>query len=378
MSRTSSLLKLELLSHGIRYDSSFLSEFGQRFDLLEKRRAYGTSDTILFDKTLRVPQEIILQNNIVCAVNFSASSTWRLEFQEGEAIVTDGVVRHTVDFPKRPAFYGAHLGSGERIEEIVTLYGTSTLGIFSLGHCYYFNDDRECRFCSLGPARNYNSDHRIKVQDEQAREAVAIALSMEPERIQHILLNGGTGRDYDIAFANMASVLAAACDAPGASALERHMISMPPKDFSLFDRLASLDATLAMSLEIWDENLFTQICPGKAQDYGRMRFIQAYEAAVSSLGNGNVYVGFVAGLEPIDSLIEGMYAMAERGVVPAVAVFHPDAGSKFSNHSRPKPENLLEIGHHMARIYKEKNFRPLITNSGRNSLDTEAYYQYLA
>ena len=131
-----------------------------------------------------------------------------------------------------------------------------------------------------------------------------------------------------------------------------------------------------MSLEIWDPKIFAEICPGKNQDYGREHFLQAYDAAVASLGDGNVYAGFVAGLEPAASLIEGMYKMADRGAVPAVAVFHPDVGSKYAGYARPEVDDLLEIGRHMALIYKRNGFRPLIAGSGRNSLDTEAYCQY--
>lgn len=375
MSNDSARLKIDLLSHGIGYDDAFLAAFETQTGLLEKRRAYGTGDGRLFARSRRVPQEIVLEGGVVCAVNFNAASPWRLSFEGSLVVLLNEDKRHVVSLPPRPAFYGLRLASGRRVEEIVTLYGTGTLGIFSLGHCYYFNDSRECKFCSLGPARDHVADHLMKVQQQEAREAVAAALSVKPDHIRHVLLNGGTAREYNKAFSKMAGVLSAALDAPGAEDLEGHMISMPPRDFGLFELVAQVRATLAMSLEVWDPELFSKICPGKDQDYGRRRFLDAYEAAVVRLGHGNVYAGFVAGLEPVTSLIEGMRALANIGVVPAVAVFHPDAGSKFARRTRPKTHDLLEIGREMSALYAQHGFRPLITGSGRNSLDTEAYNQ---
>lgn len=378
MSRDSALLKLELLSHGITYSPEFLRSFGTMDSLLEKRRAYGTGDAILFDRGTRVPQEIVLEGGVVCAVNFSSSSPWQLSFDGTTPYVGDSMSSFEVTFPLRPAFYGERISTGERVEQIVTLYGTGTLGIFSVGHCYYFDDARECKFCSLGSARTHESDHAMKVQRDKAKEAVGLAVAREPQRIRHVLLNGGTARNYDKAFLNMVAVLEAALAADGAAHLEGHMISMPPFDFSLFRTLTRSRATLALSLEVWDAELFEEICPGKAEDYGRDRFLAAYDAAVEALGRGNVYAGFVAGLEPTASLIEGMYALAERGAVPAVAVFHPDAGSVYADRPRPTVDELKEVGAHMSKIYAANAFRPLIAGSGRNSLDTEAYQQYLA
>ena len=103
--------------------------------------------------------------------------------------------------------------------------------------------------------------------------------------------------------------------------------------------------------------------------------IESYKIAVEVLGKGNVYAGLIAGLEPLESLIEGMEFFADLGVVPAVAVFHRDAGSEMNEHPRPSPEMIWATGEHMSKIYVKHSFTPFIPNSGRNSLDTEAYLE---
>ncbi|MNR46163.1 hypothetical protein D3C85_1650940 [compost metagenome] len=84
-------------------------------------------------------------------------------------------------------------------------------------------------------------------------------------------------------------------------------------------------------------------------------------------------MGLVAGMEPLESIIEGIEYFGNMGIVPAVAVFHPDAGSQYSGKTRPSIDFLLTLGQKMSEIYRREGFRPLIEGSGRNSLDTEAY-----
>ncbi|WP_445375233.1 hypothetical protein ACSLVK_05405 [Photorhabdus tasmaniensis] len=62
------------------------------------------------------------------------------------------------------------------------------------------------------------------------------------------------------------------------------------------------------------------------------------------------------------------------GIVPAVAVFHPDHGSEYQNHPRPIFEDIYKTYAEMHKLYRKYGFKPFIIGSGRNSLDTEAYY----
>lgn len=368
-------LKLELLANGVNFDADFLSEYSARDDLIEKRRAYGTGDDKLAIRTQKTPQEIILEGGIISAANFSQNSRWRLIFDEGDFAVTDGKDRHAVRFPERPRCYGERLSNGDLLEQVLTVYGDSTLGLFSPGHCYYFNSDRECRFCSLGTARKTVSDHRMKILPELALEAVSTAVNLEPDRFRRVLLNGGTLPDYDKGWMYHLDIIRAIRSACNVHSLRSQLISMPPRNLKLLRDFAPIGTSLAMSIEIFDKKIFEEVCPGKAQDYGREKFIDAFRHAVDALGHGNVYAGLVAGLEPLDSILEGIEFFGEIGVVPAVAVFHPDAGSKYSNYPRPDSKFLTAVGQAMSRVYERNQFLPFIEGSGRNSLDTEAYLQ---
>jgi hypothetical protein len=366
-------LKLELLCKGVSFTRDFLEYYQIRTDHIEKRRAYGTGDSIILNSSTRTPQEIILDGQIIAAANYNPDSDYRIALEQETPVLKHGNRTMKITFPSRPRSYGKYLSNGELFEKHITAYGNSTLGIFSPGHCYYFNDGNECKFCSLGSARETLSDHKMRIKGDVAGEAVATAIKEESGRYKRVLLNGGTIPNYDKGYSIHLDLLERVKNTNLQSSLEYHLISMPPKDFRLFDRFKKIGNNMSMSLEVFNPDLFSEICPGKARDYTRERFFAAFEAAVDVLGRGNVYAGFVAGMEPLESIIEGIEYFGDMGVVPAVAAFHPDAGSQYSNRQRPSVDFLMKLGKKMSEIYRKEGFQPLIEGSGRNSLDTEAY-----
>ena len=130
-------LKLEILCHGVNFSDAFLNYYKSQPGSIEKRRAYGTGDSVVIDTRIRTPQEIILEGQIIAAANYNPSSAILIDIVNQRPILRykDNVV--SISFPQRPLSYGKQLSSGEMFEKYVTVYGNSTLGIFSPGHCYY-------------------------------------------------------------------------------------------------------------------------------------------------------------------------------------------------------------------------------------------------
>jgi hypothetical protein len=63
-------LKLELLCNGVSFTKDFLEYYQARTDHIEKRRPYGTGDSIILNSSTRTPQEIILDGQIIAAANY--------------------------------------------------------------------------------------------------------------------------------------------------------------------------------------------------------------------------------------------------------------------------------------------------------------------
>ncbi|MFJ2539923.1 radical SAM protein [Pseudomonas sp. NPDC087614] len=190
-------LKLKLLSNGINFSKEFLDYFQHQTNHIEKRRAYGTGDSVILESSIHTPQEIMLDGQIITTANYNPNSVYKIVLAQGHPALKYGSKTIKITFPSRPISYGKQLSNGELFETHLTVYGNSTLGIFSPGHCYYFNNGRECKFCSLGAARENLSDHKMRIKGDLAGEAVEIATKVENGRYKRVLFNGGTIPNYD-------------------------------------------------------------------------------------------------------------------------------------------------------------------------------------
>ena len=150
---------------------------------------------------------------------------------------------------------------------------------------------------------------------------------------------------------------------------------MPPKDYKKLEILktAGLDS-IAYDLELFNENLFKYYCPGKQEFFGYSNFLPAVENALKIFGKNNVKVGFVGGLEPVESLQEGMELFSSRGASIAINVFHPDPKTPLGNYARPTVDYLKAMVKAQRDVYNKYNVEPVFPVGGRrSSLDTEVY-----
>ncbi|WP_238591483.1 MULTISPECIES: hypothetical protein [Photorhabdus] len=192
-------LKIRVLCSGLKYDKNVIYEYSKR-NFIPKRRAYGTSDSSKLETTHSVPQEVILEDGTIIACNYNEDSDYDLIYKNGDFYIKAENILFKVIFPIKPDIYGIELSDGSRVEEYVTVYGDTTLGFFSPGHCYYFNDGRQCKFCSLGEARNSLSDHKKSIRPSKVIEVMNIIEANNINRYKRVLINGGTTRNYDIGF----------------------------------------------------------------------------------------------------------------------------------------------------------------------------------
>jgi hypothetical protein len=376
-------LKLHLLSEGVCFDTGFLKRFADKLDSMEKRRAYDDSDERQLDRTKRIPQEMYLTNGVVVAVNYKQHSPWRLVYRDNTYRL---VGKHGTDvevtFPKRPRFFEYVTPSGVRCDRIANLYGGSSLAFFTPSTCYYFNDGHECRFCSLKPNRSEQQIFVHTISPALAASVLEIALETDAALLKQIMLVGGNVPNYDQGFRRHLEIAGALdqqqISLPVERRLETHIATMPPWDFGLFTALEELNARVTMNIEVFDEQRFEVICPGKTQLYGRGQLLKALEHAANTVSGMRVHSILIAGLEPVHSTIAGMKALASIGVTPIINVFHNDRGSVYENHPRPSYEQLLEIACALQEVYKEYHLTPYWVGCGRNALDFEAQQGWFA
>ncbi len=369
-------LKLHLLSEGVSFDNEFLEQFAFDLARMEKRRAYDDSDEAELDRAKRIPQELYI-GDVIVAVNYKQHSPWKLVY-DGNTYRLTGKddIDVEVTFPRRPHFFDHATPTGIPCDRVANLYGGSSLAFFTPASCYYFNDDHECKFCSLKPNRSSQQIFVPTISPSLAASVLEIALETDADLLRQIMLVGGNLSDYDRGFQRHLKI-AAALDKKQSSLgvahpLQTHIATMPPNDFGLFAAFEDLNARVTMNLEIFNEHLFEEICPGKAQLYGRHRLLEALERAASVISGKRVHSILIAGLESVQSTKAGIRYFAEMGVTPIINVFHNDHGSHFENHPRPSYDDLLEIACELQKVYKEYDLTPYWKGCGRNALDYEA------
>ena len=117
--------------------------------------------------------------------------------------------------------------------------------------------------------------------------------------------------------------------------------------------MAGIEA-IGFSLEIWDEALYRALCPGKSSNTPRKKFVDAVKKAIRVFGPGNVYGVFVMGLEPADSLSEGVDALSALGAHIVPFVWSPNPGSRLFGHRAPRGSWYADNARRFAEIVSSK------------------------
>ncbi len=383
MEMTAPLLKLHLLAEGIQFTDGFLNTFASDLHQMPKRRAYNNPDHRSLALTQRVPQEIVV-DGITIAANYRIDTPWSLDHDGSEYFVAcDDEAVCPVEFPKFPNFLSENTSAGVPCAKVANLYGGSSLAFFTPSTCYYFSDNNQCHFCSLEPTRGEDRFFTNVITPKVAADVFKVARFADPGLINQIMLVGGNLRNYDLAFErnmDLVDALLAAQkeeNAPGPT-IEPHVATMPPRRLALLEAHAHKACHLTFNLEVWDDSIFEAICPGKAQDYSRDALKQALFYAAEIFPHGRIHTILIAGLEPVASTIEGMWALARRNVSPIINVFHNDRGSRLEFAPRPSFEDLLTLALELERVYQSHDIQPYWKGCGRNALDFEAQHGWFS
>jgi hypothetical protein len=105
-------------------------------------------------------------------------------------------------------------------------------------------------------------------------------------------------------------------------------------------------------LEVMDPAYFKAICPGKSKSYPHERWMEAQEAAVDIFGRGRgTYQSLVTGIEPMDSLVEGVEERISKGIYSAPLVIAPAPGSPYAQFRPPTAQWFVEVNEKIADSY---------------------------
>ena len=127
-----------------------------------------------------------------------------------------------------------------------------------------------------------------------------------------------------------------------------------PEDLSVIEKYKEAGfSSIATNIEIWDEKMFEVICPGKSQMCGgRKNWIDTLNAELDVFGKFHVRSTLVSGIEPKESLIEGIDTLVSKGVCALPSQWYVNVGSALQGHRTPDPDWHWDVFEKTKAIYQ--------------------------
>jgi hypothetical protein len=234
----------------------------------------------------------------------------------------------TAEFWPVPDYHGAMGSNGRPLNNYVFTHGDRLRLSPTIGCAM------ECTFCNIPYDDTYAG---VKPLDAMV-EAVRAALEDPVQPARHMLISGGTPGPPHVE--DLRDVYYAVLDQYSSIGVD---IMMVPVD-GLFDlpRLNQLGVNeLSINLELWDEKLAATVMRHKHRQ-GRQHYLDFLEHASAELGGYRVRSMLLVGIEPLDSTIAAVEAVAQRGCVPVLSPFRPDPGTPMADARPPSAATLRE------------------------------------
>ncbi len=342
------LVKLDLYCKGLRLDEScFIEEDGGR-KILRTRAGLGSGLELILPGGL--------WTNAPVSEPFAQHSPYTLHKAQGRyQLRWNGEAVHDVDLSPRPAWYDRQTSTGKAMTRIGTLQGTY-LGIYPAKVCEYWTEKPvkvNCKFCSVG--LNLGVDDADEKSVGEVLEVVRAARA--ESGITYVDFNTGhyEGDTYlDI----LEPYIRRIKDELG---LLIGVQTPPHRDLSRYDRLREMGVNrVSFCFEIFDRQMFADVCPGKHAEYGLDYYLEAirYCATLGSKGprhepwvtNGEI----IAGLEPPESSIRAIDWITSVGAIPTVCVFRPLVGTDMADTAPPETEAMIPVFRRLYEACMEK------------------------
>ncbi|MBV5330139.1 MAG: hypothetical protein JZU65_21345 [Chlorobium sp.] len=371
--KDSAKAKLKLLVNGIQDNPELFQLLS--FQFKEEHYAYDNGNWGV-DKNRLVPTEILLPGEIVSKIHIRPDSPLKMRKDGDTLIIEDGgAVLSEFSFLPRPNFWNYKTSHGTPTKRLAQMYGLNCLNFNIFSGCEFHEAALACQFCSVKETVTRRDGVVITKSAQELAEVCELVA--HHDNISCIIITGGSYLDSDYEFdAHMDVIRAIRHKLPWGGRIRGNISLMPPRTKSKLIQLhqEGVDHP-SFNLEVWPQTAFDRVCSGKSRFVGFEHILDSFRSLVSCYGSGKVWCNFVAGLVPLEDLLNGFNAIAEMGVVPGANVFHPEVGSYLGNTlSSPNEDFILRTYSHAAEVYHRFGYKPFFNAAVlRNSLANEVY-----
>lgn len=340
-------LKVMLLGQGVYVHDSVYDHFGKTHRISRNPRACNT---------------IFLEDHLpVYLARTGPQARFHLLVREEKAVLeSNGDFITVVAFPKKTDFYTRKTSHGIPFGDLAILQGEDMLAFSYLWPCELAKSGNECRFCHCGNftsqmVRNHLwKDFEFPVED--IVEVVQYAVETDP-KARVLQMTAGSTRDPDAEIDRYTEILREIDRRVGLEKVGGGILFLtPPKNPGNLDRLFEAGiGRVAFDLDIWNETLFEQLCPGKARYTTQKQHLDALHYVAEKYGPNRACSVFVAGLEPIESLLEGETFLARSGIVPLPSPWTPIGVENPNLPEVPGVDYYRTLIRETARLYTQYN-----------------------
>jgi hypothetical protein len=333
-------LKNRILVEGLAFDPSIFRnmDLGSRF--IEQVNVLFAPDKHAH-KSVEFPGCFLTPlGNYRTQIRWNQQSPLSLVYEDGQYHIRDQgrTVIENLKFAKRPNYYRKKTSDGTDMRTVATDNGHGALFVSYSNECSLKEKGLDCLFCNINATKSiYSEAQNIRWKTpRQVGETVAAGYA---EGFDHVSISGGfiserREVDYYIDVAEAIQEHTGRHDFNGTGVIGA------PLDLDVFAKYKEAGyRTMATNIEIWDEKIFDVICPGKAQLCGgRANWLKALDEEVKVFGRYRVRSTMVAGIEPKESLLEGVEYLIERGVIAQPSQWNVNVGSPLEGHRTPSEE----------------------------------------
>lgn len=242
-----------------------------------------------------------------------------------------GTPLSNVSYDTAYAFPVKHLQSGASIEQICFL-ATDRLRIQNCAFCTFPRHGLGCRFCEASHIHN-------QFDEADILEAIDVMFSAPCLPFRHILI-GGLSNDIG---QEKETILRICRRIRHYSAMPIYLMCLPPAAEDVADYYHAGVTEFGFNLELYDRTAARRYMPGKGA-IPLSHYTAALSKAVECVGaSGAVRTAFIAGLEPMETLLSGIEEMSRMGVAPIISVFRPIPDTAMAEVIPPSDEWLWEL-----------------------------------
>ena len=214
--------------------------------------------------------------------------------------------------------------------------------------CYHFKDGKPCKYCTIDIPVSSKWKLPKVFSDEHLVEALQITL--QNHKIRSITITGGTFPDPDTSLRNMLNLIK---KIRKVTDLSIHVQFEPISDLGLLKELAKFANSVGIFLEILDEKIRKEICPGKSE-VPKEKYVEIWKEAAKQFGQGNVlttcFLGFHENLETTLQEIENYVKLGVRVVILLVRPGSQALGKNFIPSYLGKEDELIDFHIKVAQI----------------------------